>query len=718
MASARMTITSHRAAMGPWAGILASLGLILLVSLTAHCSSPQTKSFFQSQLYTDRASQWARANDSLLHSFWCQPAGQLNRDQLSALVRRMTSQQVLLEAWQLSCLANLVGQHGLQDDFEQHPPDLLLFYDLTQVRGDNCQAFTHHASQGDTELLANLPDQRVALRCKALDCLGGPRPWLSASDLLLLGSMVCDMDVASIAAADPHILQNRQRCPRLTTAQQDVLNMLLASGRTVLGSPGSWTLEGLQALGPLATHISPWLWTQVPKAVGLDFFCTAVSAYREGRLGPRDARRFVTSFLKAKAKAVSLRSRWGTGRACIRGNITAATLRDDLFLVHYDCQQLEPCLGSHVLQANLDPLLQHPLPAECQRVVKAKLSQIYPRGIPEDQLQRIASLVYLYSDVEISQWNITSQDTVLALLAADVALDNQTEAVLQKFLDHNGTLTSPLLVAIGGPRLCWMSPWQIQTIQPSEFRLAGALDISACPQSQKDVLYAKAREAFGGTRTTAAYYRFMRPYLGGAPVEELRHLAQANVSMDIDTFTNLNPRVLQSLSVDNVTTLLGQNVGDLQKVRSHPTISSWLRSLNHSALGELGLDTDVASTIDPALMTGGTPNTKPRPPLLAHPSGLPGDSAEAPTSGAPRTPLGALPLTLVLLSSLLWLLHWATPSPPGPARRGPILRKALPQGGQARGQCTQGGQGSSTELGQEIWGACCPGPYSPLASKT
>lgn len=28
-------------------------------------------------------------------------------------------------------------------------------------------------------------------------------------------------------------------------------------------------------------------------------------------------------------------------------------------------------------------------------------------------------------------------------------------------------------------------------------------------------------------------------------MEELRHLVQANVSMDIDTFTNLNPRVLQ-----------------------------------------------------------------------------------------------------------------------------------------------------------------------------
>ncbi|KAM9584009.1 mesothelin [Trichechus inunguis] len=563
---------------------------------------------------------------------------------------------------------------------------------LTQVRGDECHTFTRHAGQGDTELLANLPDQRVALQRKALDCLGGPRQRLSASDVLLLGSLVCDMDVASIVAADPHILQNLQCCPRLTAAQQYALNTLLASGRTALGSPGSWTLEGLQARGHLATHISPRLWTQVPEAVGLDFFRSAAFAYREGRLGPR--------------------------RACIRSDITAATLRDSLFLVHCNRPQLESCLGSRVLRANLDPLLQHPLPVECQRVVKAKFGQIYPRGIPEDQRRRITSLVYLYADVEVGQGNIMSRDTVLAPLAADVALNHQTEAVLQKFLDHNGTLTSPLLMAIGGSRLCWMSPRQIQTIQPSEFWLAEALDISACPQSRKDVLYTKAREAYGGTRTAATYYRFMRPYLGGAPVEELQHLAQANVRMDIDTFTNLNPRVLQSLSVDHVTTLLGQNVGDLRKARSHPTVSSWLRSLNHSALGELGLDTDVASTVGPAFMSRGTPNTQPRQPRPAHPSGLPGSGAEAPTSGSPQTLLGSLPLALVLPSSLLWLLYWAPLSPPWPARRGPTLRTVLPQGGQAHGQCTQGRQGSQANLGQGTWGACIPGPHSPPASRT
>ncbi|XDB64102.1 hypothetical protein AB1E18_017418 [Capra hircus] len=588
---------------------LVSMGLALLVSLTAHCSHPQAEGASQGGLDASRADLWASASASLLQGFWCQPAGQLSRDQLAALIRRMATQHVLLRAWQLSCLANLAAQQGLQGDFELHPPDLLLFYNLTQVKEADCRAFIRRAAQGDTELLANLPDQRAALRHRALACLGGPRPSLSASDLLLLGVLVCDMDASSIVAADPHVLQNLQHCPRLTAAQQAALNRLLASGRTVLGPPGSWNLEGLRALGHLASYISPGLWMQLQEAVGLDFFRSIVAACRAGQLKQRDARRFVTSFLEAKSKAVSSPSKRDTGRPCVRGNITAATLHDDLFLMRYDCGQLESCLGSRVLRANLDPLLQHPLPAECQQVVKAKLARVYPGGVPEEQLRLIPSLVYLYSLSEIGQWHVTSKDTVVTLLAPDGALENQTEAILQKFLDHNGTVTGALLVAIGGSRLCWMSPRQIQAIRPSEFRLAGALDISSCPQTRKNVLFDKAREAFASASTTDTYYRFMRPYLGGAPVEELRHLAQANVSMDIDTFTNLNPRVLQSLSVGNVTTLLGPNVGDLQKARSHPIISSWLRSLNRSALSELGLDTDPTGPTSSAHSTTGTPST-------------------------------------------------------------------------------------------------------------
>lgn len=84
-----------------------------------------------------------------------------------------------------------------------------------------------------------------------------------------------------------------------------------------------------------------------------------------GQLGPR-----------LSSRVINPTPPLATGRPCVRGNITAAMLQDDLFLVHYDCSQLESCLGSHVLRANLDPLLQQPLPSECQRVVKAKLARV------------------------------------------------------------------------------------------------------------------------------------------------------------------------------------------------------------------------------------------------------------------------------------------------------------------------------------------------------
>ncbi|XP_063082311.1 mesothelin-like protein isoform X8 [Cavia porcellus] len=491
-----MTSTCCRSAIGPRVGALASPGLALLLSLTAHCSSPQDEGVFQRGLDISEIDPWAsllfllRANTALLQDFGCHPAGQLPREQLSALLRSLASQHVPLQAWQLSCLANLASRLSLQDDFALHPPDLLLFYNLSQVKEANCRAFTHRAAQGNTELLVNLPDQRVALRHTALACLGGPHLQLSASDLVILGVLVCDMDASSIVTADPHVLQNLLRCPRLSISQQAALNTLLASGKTHLGIPGSWNLEELQALGPLTTYISPQLWEQVQEAVGLDFFRSMVAAFRVGHLNQSSVRRFVTSFLESRASSVSTRPKRGTGRSCIRGNITAATLQDDLFLVHYDCAQLESCLGNYVLRANLDPLLQHPLPAECQRIVKAKLTQIYPQGVPEDQLHLITSLVYLYSCAEIGQWNITSGDTVVTLLASDVALENQTEAVLQRFLDHNGVVTGALLVAIGGSRLCWMSPRQIHTIQPSEFRagrmcsLPRPMRLSATPAPQ------------------------------------------------------------------------------------------------------------------------------------------------------------------------------------------------------------------------------------------
>ena len=59
---------------------------------------------------------------------------------------------------------------GLQSCLPDTSPLLL---SLSQVGDTNCRAFIHHAAQGDTELLTNLPNQRVALQRTALACLVG-----------------------------------------------------------------------------------------------------------------------------------------------------------------------------------------------------------------------------------------------------------------------------------------------------------------------------------------------------------------------------------------------------------------------------------------------------------------------------------------------------------------------------------------------------------------
>lgn len=77
-------------------------GLTLLVWLTAHCSCPQAHDSSQGGLEASGDDLWGSANTSLLHGFWCQPASQLSRDQLSTLIQGMATQQVPLRAWQVS----------------------------------------------------------------------------------------------------------------------------------------------------------------------------------------------------------------------------------------------------------------------------------------------------------------------------------------------------------------------------------------------------------------------------------------------------------------------------------------------------------------------------------------------------------------------------------------------------------------------------------------
>lgn len=62
------------------------------------------------------------------------------------------------------------------------------------------------------------------------------------------------------------------------------------------------------------------------------------------------------------------------------------------------------------------------------------LSQSYPDGIPEDQLKLLGFLSRQYSTDEIGSWNLTSSDTLAALLNQEDGAWEMPQVLYQKDL--------------------------------------------------------------------------------------------------------------------------------------------------------------------------------------------------------------------------------------------------------------------------------------------
>ncbi|XP_050762125.1 mesothelin-like protein [Gymnogyps californianus] len=443
-----------------------------------------------------------------------------------------------------------------------------------------------------------------------------------------LGVLVCDMEPETITASDPSVLENLKLCPALTGAQRDALNTVLLGGGTVYGDPSSWDLRSLQNLGPLVLALNQTTLSLVAEAAREAFGRSIVAAYSsQGRSQREKSLTLLRAFTAASASShprlkrsadrerfpspqpreySSSSSREGAGVGgenswagaargkdaarsegarvgCLSAPITASTFSDSSLLISYDTsEQFDLCLSNEVLKPNLKLLLEQPLTVEYLRVVKKKLEQIYPSGIPEEQLKLLGTLSRQYTAEEISWWPVTSSDTLLALLdPSDGKWEApQVQQLLSRYLALRGTLTGPLLQKIGGRNLCNLQEEQISQISPEAIRTAGQLNISSCSQTKKDQLYRKAQEAFAGQAgSTRAYYCQIWPYLGGAPAKDLKDLAKAGVAidMDIDTFLALNPEELQKLSVTDVKNLLGENLPYLKEAENETSVMRWLK---------------------------------------------------------------------------------------------------------------------------------------------
>ncbi|KAM6121797.1 mesothelin-like protein [Phoenicopterus ruber ruber] len=556
---------------------------------------------------------------SVLQGFQCIPASDLPAADVLAFAQGLQNKTVELSSAQLSCLARLLAAKNLTADFGRYPPDLLLFFDSAEVRGGTCGAFYARASRGNLDLLPRGSARRRGLLRGALGCLGVRSSRLCPEQLGSLGALVCDMEPETITASDPGVLENLKLCPALTGAQRDALNAVLLRGGTAYGDPSSWDLQTLQNLGPLVLAMNQTTLSLVAKAAREDFGRSIAAAY--GRQG-RSQREKSLTLLRAFA-AVSASSHPRLKRnadRCLSAPITASTVSDPLLVICYSAsEQFDLCLSNEVLKANLKPLLEQPLTVEHLRVVKKKLEQIYPSGIPEEQLKLFGPLSRQYTAEEISLWPVTSGDTLSALLDPSDGKWGapQVRQLLSRFLALGGTLTGPLLQKIGGRNLCNLQEEQLERISPEAIGTAGQLNISSCSQTKKDQLYRKAREAFAGQAgTPGAYYCRIRPYLGGAPAKDLKDLANAGVAidMDMDTFLALNPAELQKLSVMDVKNLLGENLPYLKEAENETSVMCWVKRQSQRELDcTLGIGLQGGMEDLP-------PHTRPPPPPATPPT--------------------------------------------------------------------------------------------------
>ncbi|XP_050836243.1 mesothelin-like protein [Serinus canaria] len=408
---------------------------------------------------------------------------------------------------------------------------------------------------------------------------------LSKAEHPHLGALVCDLEPGTIPASDPNILEKLKLCPALTEAQQDALNALLLSGDTAYGDPSSWDLQTLQDLGPLVLALNQTTLSLVAEAAREDFRRSIAAAYISQGRSQREQSLILLRALAAASAASQPRLQRSADR-CQSEPITASHIEDIIFL---SPEELDLCLSNDVLIENLEAVLDLPINSEGSLVLKQKVDEFFQGSIPEEQLKRLGTLSRLYTEQEISQWQVTSSDTLSALLSNTGGQwsDLQVQQLLSRYLALGGSLTGPLLQEIGGKRLCNLQEEQIRQIPAAAIRTAGKLNISSCSQPKKDQLYGKAREAFASLASTPGlYYCQIQPYLGGAPAADLKNLASAGVAinMNLSTFLALNPEELQKLSVTDVKHLLGINLPELKKHEQEPLVVSWVQQQSQQEL--------------------------------------------------------------------------------------------------------------------------------------
>ncbi|XP_049325519.1 uncharacterized protein LOC111196156 [Astyanax mexicanus] len=526
-------------------------------------------------------------SESVLQGFTCNSVKTLSLQKIRQLVTacrpRAGRNKVVLKESQLSCMNNYVKQDSSLS-FTDVPSDMLLYYSYKKVQTVNCRSYFSALGAADFSVLSRGFNKPSVLFSNAQNCLGISGFNLSKDQVGVLGNMICTLNPSYIQNSDPLILENLKNCGDLSDTQVTAIQTLLFSGNTQYGNPTAWNLRTLQQLDILPLYFKQDFWDKFGFTLKKRYFRSFLPMLRKRKT------------LKWKLGRLIRASMAGTYKRsadCTFGNITAVTIADELFPYGYDSTQFDLCLDATVLNDNLAAVTEKVVDESLEMIILDKLNQLYPSGLPESVVQLLSSTSRVANVSDISKWSITTIDTLSSLMNPDNGdwTSDQSKAVIMKYLSVEGnTLGMDELNSIGS-NLCSLDVSVLKTITADSLGTAVELDISSCSIDQKSVLYSIANSSFSSqTNDSSMFYQLISPYLGGAPVEDIRALSTQNISMDISTFLSLNPAVIMDLSVSTVQDLMGVNIADLKTFEESSVIQAWVAQQKQSELNTLNID--------------------------------------------------------------------------------------------------------------------------------
>ncbi|XP_009922951.2 mesothelin [Haliaeetus albicilla] len=533
----------------------------------------QAAIFFSDVIKTEP--DFSRLSQSVLQGFTCAAANEMEAERFQELAKVMKKKNVKLGEDQLSCLVKMVTLHGIPQDLDNYPKDLLLFLSPSDYAATgSCRQYFANIGKANLDVLQRESSQRKELLLEALACLKIPGTQVNEENAEILGHLVCDLGGEYIRSSGGNLLKQLSQCESFLPDQEEAIRSVISSGNTTFGPPVAWsafTLNELSGLIPVFDHS---ILQKIPKNV-LTLWLKNYA--HNSPLSREQLATIVEELLPTRHKRAD---------GCPPDKqITEMVLNNDLMPIYYTPEELRACLKNVSLENHLSRVLTYAFSVQQLAELKRNLDETYPDGYPDSLLRKLGPLISLVTPEDVSKWQITSSDT-LAVLLKDQPSDDQASAVIKRYVDLGNALNATALNAIGTRYVCLLNATELNIIDSNSLKLA-SLNPSNCTQLTKNILYAKAKQAFSDQKYLPAYYELVEPYLGGAPAVDLRALSKGNVSMNISTFSKLRRDSLLSLTPSEVQGLLGINLRDLQKWQNKSPIREWVQTQKQSELDKL-----------------------------------------------------------------------------------------------------------------------------------